>query len=36
MADLIIERCESRGPSVKTMIDKDGKPYSTPIAELAW
>lgn len=36
MVDLIIERCEYRGPSVKTMIDENGKPYSTPLAELTW
>jgi acetolactate synthase-1/2/3 large subunit len=36
MVDLRIERFENRGPSVKTIIDKDGNPHSTPLAELAW
>lgn len=36
MVDLRIEKCEYRGPSVKTQIDKDGKPYTTPLAELTW
>jgi acetolactate synthase-1/2/3 large subunit len=36
IVDLRIEKYEYRGPSVKTMIDKDGKPYTTPLAELSW
>lgn len=36
MVDLRIEKSENRGPSVKTMLDKGGKPYSTPLAELNW
>lgn len=36
IVDLRIEKYENRGPSVKTTIDKDGKPYTTPLAELSW
>lgn len=36
MVDLHIEKFENRGPSVKTKFDEDGKPYSTPLAELSW
>jgi acetolactate synthase-1/2/3 large subunit len=36
IVDLRIEKCENRGPSVKTKIDKDGKPYTTPLSELSW
>ena len=36
IVDLSIEKYENRGPSVKTKIDKDGKPYTTPLAELSW
>lgn len=34
--DLHIEKSESRGPSVKTKIDANGKPYTTPLSELDW
>jgi acetolactate synthase-1/2/3 large subunit len=36
IVDLRIEKYENRGPSVKTQIDKDGKPYTTPLSELSW
>lgn len=36
MVDLDIEKAEYRGPSVKTKIDKGGKPYTTPLSELSW
>ena len=36
LVDLQIEKDENRGPSVKTKIDANGKPYSTPLAELDW
>ena len=36
VVDLHIERFENRGPSVKTKIGEDGKPYTTPLAELSW
>jgi len=36
IADLRIEKYEYRGPSVKTTIDENGKPHSTPLAELSW
>jgi len=36
IVDLHIEKYEYRGPSVKTKIDKDGKPYTTPLSELSW
>ncbi len=36
MVDLQSEKCEHRGPSVKTKIDANGKPYTTPLSELAW
>jgi acetolactate synthase I/II/III large subunit len=36
IVDLHIEKYENRGPSVKTKIDKDGKPYTTPLSELSW
>jgi acetolactate synthase-1/2/3 large subunit len=36
VVDLRIEKYEYRGPSVKTKIDKDGKPYTTPLSELSW
>jgi acetolactate synthase-1/2/3 large subunit len=36
MVNLRIERAEPRGPSVKTIIGDDGKPYSTPLAEISW
>jgi acetolactate synthase-1/2/3 large subunit len=36
LVDLRIEKFEYRGPSVSTKIDKDGKPYTTPLSELSW
>ena len=36
LVNLLIEKSENRGPSVKTMLDKDGKPYSTPLSQLDW
>ena len=34
--DLKIDRFESRGPGVKTILGDDGKPYSTPLKEISW
>ena len=36
LVDLHIERFENRGPSVKTKLGPDGKPYTTPLSELSW
>ena len=36
LVDLRIEKYEYRGPSVKTKIDKNGKPHTTPLSELSW
>ncbi len=36
VVDLIIDRTESRGPSVKTVISADGKLSSTPLSDLQW
>jgi acetolactate synthase I/II/III large subunit len=36
MVDLHLERTESRGPSVQTRLDRDGRPYTTPLEQLAW
>ncbi|ABF41844.1 thiamine pyrophosphate enzyme-like TPP bindin [Candidatus Koribacter versatilis Ellin345] len=36
LVDLCVARFENRGPSVKTKIGEDGKPYTTPLAELSW
>ena len=36
MVDLKIERFEYRGPSVKTIMGADGKPSTTPLAEISW
>lgn len=36
VVDLLVARFENRGPAVKTKIGEDGKPYSTPLAELSW
>jgi acetolactate synthase-1/2/3 large subunit len=36
IVDLRIEKYEYRGPSVKTQLGKDGKPYTTPLSELSW
>lgn len=34
--DLQIERSEDRGPSVKTIMGDDGKPFTTPLSEISW
>jgi acetolactate synthase-1/2/3 large subunit len=36
IVDLIIDRAESRGPAVKTIIDANGLPSSTPLADISW
>ena len=36
IVDLIIDRTELRGPSVKTVISADGKLSSTPLSDLQW
>jgi acetolactate synthase I/II/III large subunit len=36
MVDLQIERSENRGPSVKTVMGDDGKPFTTPLSEISW
>ncbi len=36
LIDMHIDRFEYRGPAVKSIIDADGKPSSTPLAELSW
>jgi hypothetical protein len=34
--DLIIPAAESRGPGVRTVMDAQGRPSSTPLAEINW
>ena len=34
--DLIIDKAEPRGPAVKTVIDANGRPSTTPLAEISW
>jgi acetolactate synthase-1/2/3 large subunit len=36
LIDMHIDQFEYRGPSVKTTIDKNGKPSSTPLSEINW
>lgn len=36
LVDMHIDQFEYRGPAIKTVIDKDGKPSSTPLSELNW
>jgi acetolactate synthase-1/2/3 large subunit len=36
VAELIIARAEPRGPAVKTIIQPDGMPVTTPLAEIDW
>jgi acetolactate synthase-1/2/3 large subunit len=36
VAELVIERSEPRGPGVKTVIQPDGRPVTTPLAEIDW
>jgi acetolactate synthase-1/2/3 large subunit len=34
--DLMIDRTESRGPTVQTVISADGKLSSTPLSDIRW
>ena len=34
--DMHIDQFEYRGPAVKTLMDKNGKPSSTPLSEITW
>ena len=34
--DMHIDQFEYRGPAVKTVMDKNGKPSSTPLSEITW
>ncbi len=36
MVDLIIDKAEPRGPAVKTVMDEQGRPSSTPLSEISW
>jgi acetolactate synthase-1/2/3 large subunit len=36
LVDMHIDQFEYRGPAIKTVIDKDGRPSSTPLSELNW
>jgi acetolactate synthase-1/2/3 large subunit len=36
LVDMHIDQFEYRGPAVKTVMDKNGKPSSTPLSELTW
>ena len=36
LVDLIIDKYEYRGPAVKTIMGENGKPTSTPLAEISW
>jgi acetolactate synthase-1/2/3 large subunit len=36
LVDLKIDQFEYRGPAVKTIMDQNGKPSSTPLAEITW
>jgi len=36
LIDMHIDRFEYRGPGVKTIMDKNGKPASTPLSEITW
>jgi acetolactate synthase I/II/III large subunit len=36
LVDMHIEQFEYRGPAVKTVIDAEGRPSSTPLADLDW
>jgi len=36
VVDLQIEKFEYRGPSVKTIMDADGRPTTTPLTEITW
>jgi len=36
LVDMHIDQFEYRGPAVKTVMDKNGRPSSTPLSELSW
>ncbi len=36
LVDMHIDQMEYRGPGVKTIMDKNGKPSSTPLSEITW
>jgi acetolactate synthase-1/2/3 large subunit len=36
LVDMHIDQFEYRGPAVKTVMDANGKPSSTPLSELSW
>jgi acetolactate synthase-1/2/3 large subunit len=36
LIDMHIDQFEYRGPGVKTVMDTNGKPSSTPLSELTW
>lgn len=36
VADLRVEKFEYRGPSVKTVMDAQGRPSTTPLMEISW
>ena len=36
LIDMHIDQFEYRGPAVKTVMDKNGKPSSSPLSELDW
>lgn len=36
LVDMHIDQFEYRGPSVKTVMDKNGRPSSTPLSEITW
>jgi acetolactate synthase-1/2/3 large subunit len=36
LVDMHIDQFEYRGPGVKTIMDKNGRPSSTPLSEITW
>lgn len=36
LIDMHIDQFEYRGPGIKTVMDKNGKPSSTPLSEITW
>lgn len=36
LIDMHIDKAEYRGPAVKTIMDKNGKPSSTPLSDITW
>ena len=36
LVDMHIDQFEYRGPAVKTVMDKNGRPSSTPLSEITW